>query len=394
MGRFFLTLAHALMVNRGANDAWRLQNLTALDALPDYDHQLYPYGHGQVAGAPVDAGGTPVYYDVPPSFEKARSDGERWRWALSRAGAVAPALRGEAQSQFAAFLLSQFGTQTLVGWGMQGSHDEDDAAASGPYALPTLKDDETIARLATGVKRFKLPDEFNPIKVYEAVASSEKSQLGEAAVTVLASIFENRRQYDRAVEYLKRSQREYGDPGGSPKAKQIDQILGAWGQFEMGKVEPAGRGATVDFKFRNGHRVHFEAHEVRFNQLLADVKQYLTSDPRTVDWSKTDIGNIGWRLVVQHERQYLGRTVAQWDLDLEPRPGHFDKRITVATPLQKAGVYLLTAQMQDGNQSRIIVWLEDTALVKKPLLGQTYYFVADSQTGQPVPRGGRAFWLA
>ena len=30
--------------------------------------------------------------------------------------------------------------------------------------------------------------------------------------------------------------------------------------------------------------------------------------------------------------------VAKWDLDLEPHPGHFDRRITVTTPLQAAGV--------------------------------------------------------
>ena len=385
-GGYFLTLAQALMVNRGANDAWRLQNLTALDALPEYGDQFSHYGHEQLAGAPVDADGAPIYYFVPPSFEQAKNDGERWRWALSRAGAVAPTLQGEARSQLAAFLLSQFGTQTLLGWVMErGSNDDGDAAASGPFALPTLKDGETIARLATGVKRFTLPDEFNPIKVYEAIADAGKSEHGAAALAVLAAIFENRRQYDRAVEYLKRSQREYGDPDGAVKAKQIDQILGAWGQFEMGKVEPGGRGATIDFKFRNGHRVHFEAHEVRFDQLLTDVKQYLASNPRTFDWSKLDISNIGWRLVVQNQRQYLGRSVAQWDLDLAPRPGHFDKRITVTTPLQKAGVYLLTAHMQDGNQSQIIIWVEDTVLVKKPLAGQTYYFVADSRTGQPIP---------
>ena len=32
---------------------------------------------------------------------------------------------------------------------------------SGTYALHTLGENETIARLATGIKRFKLPDEFN-----------------------------------------------------------------------------------------------------------------------------------------------------------------------------------------------------------------------------------------
>ena len=46
---------------------------------------------------------------------------------------------------------------------------------------------------------------------------------------------------------------------------------------------------------------------------------------------------------------------------------------------------LPTATMENGNTSRIIVWSDDTVIVKKPLTEQTYYFVADVRTGQPVP---------
>ena len=135
-------------------------------------------------------------------------------------------------------------------------------------------------------------------------------------------------------------------------------------------TQPAGRGATVDFRFRNGRRVHFEAHEVLFDKLLKDVKDYISSGPKQIDWQKIDISDIGSRLVGQNQQQYLGRSVAQWDLDLEPLPGHLDRRITVTTPLQKAGAYLLTARMEGGNTSRIVVWLDDTVIVKKPLVGQ------------------------
>ena len=55
-------------------------------------------------------------------------------------------------------------------------------SAVDPYALDTLTDDETIARLATGIKRFKLPDEFNPIKIYQAIADDPKTGHGEDAL--------------------------------------------------------------------------------------------------------------------------------------------------------------------------------------------------------------------
>ena len=46
----------------------------------------------------------------------------------------------------------------------------------------TLKDDETIARLATGIKRFTLPDEFNPIKIYQTIADDPETGHGEDAL--------------------------------------------------------------------------------------------------------------------------------------------------------------------------------------------------------------------
>jgi len=374
------------MGNRAEGDSWRLQSLTPLDVLADYDESPYhPWG-GQQSGAPVEPDGAPVYYRVPESVEKAKNDGERWRWALAQATEMSPGLLNTTRLVLADFLLSQFGTQTVSGSGFDGGFSESRPESSGVYALDTLHDDETIARLATGIKRFKLPDEFNPIKIYEAIANDRKSEQGEKGLSALTMIFENRRQLDRAAEYLKRSRDVYGDKNDGWKAKQLDQILGAWCQFEGFRTQPAGRGATVDFRFRNGRRAHLEAHEVLFTKLLKDVSDYLSSQPRQLDWQKLDIQDIGSRLVAMDQLQYLGRAVASWDLDLEPRPGHLDKRITVTTPLQKAGAFLLTARVDGGNTSRIVVWLDDTVIVKKPLAESAYYFIADARTGQPVPR--------
>ena len=84
------------------------------------------------------------------------------------------------------------------------------------------------------------------------------------------------------------------------------------------------------------------------------MKAYLKSRPQQLDWEKVDIGNIGCRLVEKDQKQYLGKQVAEWDLDLKPRPNHFDSGSPSATPLQKAGAYLLVAKMDGGNTSRIV----------------------------------------
>ncbi len=396
---YLLALANMVSYNRNGGESWRLQALSDLSVLPDYDPR-WAYGR-QTRGAPVGDDGKPIFYTVPKSFQSARSDGQRWRWCLAQAGEMDPQQLDTARIRFADFLWNQFGVETLAQWGWRfGRMDTDDTKEdeSGIYALHTLGEDETIARLATGVKRFKLPDEFNYIKIYQQLAQSRDRRsrpIAADALTRLAQIFENRRQYPKAADYWRRLLREFPDrPDNERKVWQdrLDQIVGNWGRFEPSQTQPAGRGATIEYRFRNGRQIEFTAHEINVPKLLDDVKAFLKSNPGEIDWRKISIGDIGYRLVTENLEQYVGRQVAQWRLTVEPREEHFDKRVTIATPLQTPGAYLLRAKMADGNESFSVVWVDDTAIVKKPLAGKTYYFVADAATGQPIARANVEFF--
>ena len=48
--------------------------------------------------------------------------------------------------------------------------------------------------------------------------------------------------------------------------------------------------------------------------------------------------------------------------------------------------------MAGGNTSYIVIWVSDTSIVKKPLDGKTYYFVADAVTGKPVAKANLEFF--
>jgi uncharacterized protein YfaS (alpha-2-macroglobulin family) len=390
VGDYLLSFAQMLLSSRGQEEAWRLQYLTDLGQLPDYEPG---WGYYQPSrGAPVDEAGNPVFHHVPKSFEDAKTDGQRWRWCLEQAAEMNPQRTDDVRLQFANFLWNQFGVQTMAEYGWffgRTQTDDTQKHESGTYALHTLGEDETIARLATGIKRFKLPDEFNFIKIYQEVAERQTSGERLAASSQLAQIFENRRQYPKAAEYWRKciaisGQQSYKD--------RLAQIVSNWGEFEPIMTQPAGKGATVEYRFRNGNRVEFTAREILVDKLLGDVKAYLKSRPGQLDWQKVDISNIGYRLVDQNQTQYLGQEVARWNLTLEPREKHFDKRTTISTPLQKAGAYLLTAKMADGNPSQIIVWLNDTVIAKKPLDGKSYYFVADAVTGKPIAKADVEFF--
>src|SRR5262249_18264308 len=118
-----------------------------------------------------------------------------------------PATRPTEQLDRAALLESQFGVQTMAGFPIPLWRDDADKKNAQPdtWALDTLTDNETIARLATGVKRFPLPDDQNFIKLYHAVLEDPSTKgatdAARTAINRLAHIFEDRRQYDRAAEY-------------------------------------------------------------------------------------------------------------------------------------------------------------------------------------------------
>ncbi len=380
---------------------WRLQLLTDLDQLPDYE-EGWGYG-GQPQGAPVDADGNPIFYALPKSWDAAKNDGERWRWVLATMVDWDPSLRNEERMIRAAFLESQFGVQTLAQFGvpiplsrMAGGDSEKQDAKTSIWAVETLGEDETIARLATGIKRFKLPDDQNYLKLYEQVADAGNKQSANdtelSALRNLAQLFENRRQYSRAAEFWKTAvERSSGDVRDDFR-RRLDQVVGNWGQFESVMSQPAGRGATVDFRYRNAKHVDFVANEINVGQLLADVKAYLKAKPKQLDWEQMNIADIGYRLVQENGKKYVGAEVANWKLDLEPDAKHFDKRITVTTPLQKAGAYLVTAKLADGNTPKIILWLSDTAIVRKPMPDKSFYFIADAVTGAPIAKANVEFF--
>ncbi len=253
---------------------------------------------------------------------------------------------------------------------------------SSPYEVHTLTDNETLARLANGVRRFELPGEFNYIRLFNQIARNPDQGYADDAWRTLAQIYENRRLYDRAVEYWEKYK-----PYNSPVSRQhIDQITKNWGIFEPIGTQPSGSKPTVEYRFRNGSLINFKAYRIRVDRLLEDVKSYIRSNPWRLDWKRVRINDIGWRLVNENQTKYIGRKVADWDLKLKPDAKHWDRRVTVnlPQPLDQAGAYLLVGKIHNGNTARIIIWVSDTALIKKPLNKGVLYYAADAVNGKPL----------
>src|SRR5262249_25136147 len=127
--------------------------------------------------------------------------------------------------------------------------------------------------------------------------------------------------------------------------------------------------------------------EIKVSALLDDVKKYLKNAGNNwVQWDMINISDLGYRLVVKGQNQYLGARVAGWDVKLKPQKDHVDDIITVKTPIEKPGAYLLTAKEEYGNMSRILVGQPDRAIVKKQLEGKASFYAAAAIPGKPIPK--------
>lgn len=384
-----------------SREGWELQALTDLTKLPDYEENQYGprrwrgYEPDSDRGAPVDEKGEPVFHKTPESWAAAKSDGERFRWLLAQQAKQGEKHALAADMTFARWLRGQFDVDTIAQY-WRAPEDDDDARKDGILTLHTLKENETTARLASGVKRFTLPDEFNFIAIMERVFKSTDAGMAADAADEFASIFLNRRQYERAAGIFRDALERLGksQPKETRAAWQasLDQIVKNWARFDGSSTQVPGTGAKIGFVFRNGTHVSLKARKVKFTELLADVKAYLKSNPESLDWQKANIGNIGYQIAEKNMAKYLGEEVAKWELDLEPRKAHWDRRIDITTPLQTAGAYFVEAALKDGNKVGCIVWITDTAIVSKQGTNEQQYFVVDAKTGAPVAKANMEFF--
>ncbi|MCL2005363.1 MAG: MG2 domain-containing protein [Planctomycetaceae bacterium] len=386
---FFQSLAEGLMMQSQRGGGWRLQILTDLNFLPDYHNDIMGGWSGS-SGAPVDAEGNPVLYHLPESWETAQNDGERWRWALEQTAKADPKQQNEVWRQQAEFYQSQFGEQTLQAFPFFGRTGQEPETTASILNLETLTDEEMIAKLATGIKRFTLPDEFNHIKLYQKIGD-------ELALTQLAEIAKNRRQYVKAAAYFREIIEKTEEQWRREHSQRsLNQIIGNWGRFENAGSEIAGLRADLRYVFRNGKNVKLSVQEINVEQLVADIKEYIKSRPNQLDWERIQIDQIGQQLFYGNEerreasRKYLGDVIKSWEIALEPADRHFDRSTTIRFEHETAGAFLIRATMlhddgSDGNVESAVIWLHDTAIVRKNIDRASFYFVADAETGLPIP---------
>ncbi len=400
VGAFYSNFSSVLLTQRHHSLAWMLQSKTDLDKDLNYADIDGNINTNATRFAPVDLENNPILYTKPKSWEDAASDGERLRWVIEQWSKSNPQ---EAKITWAYFLNEQFGVQTLAndGWFLrfQSSLNDDTKkdSQSANFAVHTLDDSETIARLASGVMRFKLADEFNPIAIFKSLNESHPSDL--RAYTQLFTIFTNRRQYAKAAELCRARIQRF--PNEQNLKESLDSIVQPRCRFDPVDTQPAGTSASIGMVYRNAKQAKFTAHRVDLEKLLTDIKQFYRSSrpdgkpsfggrknqyPPDIRFPQDLFNKIKLDAYIQSQQ-------AEWTLELQPLDNHWERRISVATPLQQAGLYVITTKLADSEFSaRTLVWIQDTAIVRKQLDNKVLYHVADARTGNPLANANVEFF--
>ncbi|HQL09060.1 MAG TPA: MG2 domain-containing protein, partial [Lentisphaeria bacterium] len=254
---------------------------------------------------------------------------------------------------------------------------------SGISALQVLRDDESMARLANGVRRIALPDEFNYISMYTALAEGDSPE-AESALWRLVEVYENRRQYDKALRWLQRGVELWG--GNEEFTKRMAAITGNWCEFRPGKAQLAGRRAEVELCFRNARAVTLSVQRLDLPALVRESQQYIERkrDDRNLNWQRTNLQALPELVLADGGEKYLLGKPESWEQPLQPKERHLDTVTTIALPVQDAGAYWVTATMPNGNVARQMLLLDDIKLVRKATDNSMSWQLLNATSGQPI----------
>lgn len=358
-------------------EIWKMQVLTPLDKLPEWTDEG---PSGGTEGAPWN-GDAPVLFSIPASWEAARSDGERWRFALAESARLSPANAPQHEFERGQILESQFGSQTLESFGWFNNGDPE--SEKGQLALDTLADDECLAKTSDGVRRFKLPADQHFIAIYRSLLADKG--VGGDAGDALVQTYIGRRQLDRAETALREVISKHGDGGeGKPREKLLAQITGSWGRFGPARTVAAGTHPVLPLVFRNTTSVKLTAAPINMERVLRDTKAYLESNPKELDWERLQPGQIGSRLIEGKPGEYVGEVASAWESALKPLEKHRETHVDIEMPLDKAGAWWVTATLANGNTIHTIAWVVDSVVVQHALPGAEQWMLADAASGAPV----------
>jgi len=203
----FETLA-SVISNNLSYESQNLDQLTDLNRLPD------PVVIDEAwelieppAPIQLDEKGQPVGFRIPDSWQAARSDRERWHWALEQAAQADPERRSRLELEWIDHLDSMIGISASLPERAEdvnrGPHKTNDESASicGKADIRALPDSDTVVQTAGGLKRVTLDDQHNAFVLLQRIVDRNDDYRVDA-MSGLLQLRINRHQLKKAAEQL------------------------------------------------------------------------------------------------------------------------------------------------------------------------------------------------
>lgn len=344
-------------------------------------------------------------FNLPDTWQNARSDGERWRFVLHQLSQISDSEHQQADYEWANFLWQHFGVHTLarhfpIGQGKTYERFQQDLQTLGDNQLYILKDNTPI--------KIELTPDTQFIRLLKSICHSTKATLAShKAALLLATLYENRQQFENSSTYLKHALATYDEKyylqpynaqpyypqQGHPQKhddnqkkiieNKIAQIHRPWGQFihsESGQIE---------LDYRNAEAVTFTLYALDTEGYLNELQNNIEhGDNKTYPSFK----DIGLEAIQANEKRFIKQQLSTWTSQLAPPEGHLNAVIQVDMPEYLIGAHLLKAEMQNGNSTYLILWQSQRILLKKQQVDSTLYYLGDSRSGKGQSKTRLYFW--
>ena len=397
---------------------FKYELLTDLTTLPEVEPISYsapPFGQG----VPVDENGDPIFYHAPKSFEEAANDGERIQALYNELCEVVPSQRAAVLKTRAYDARAFYGVTTLASYNVWRNLDDEQKRAAALASLEELADNETVARLANGVRSFTLPEDYAYIDLFrEARDEIEKTgNFDDSIYLALAQEFEMRGQLERAADVLRdeidtlkrRAERLKLDSYAPEIMKRaqayLSQIVDPRAAFDDSS-QVLGEKAKLVLRSRNSKSVKVVVRRLDvdaiFDRLLTEesdkwldysVDGLLDEFIHALSLGKPQ-NDREKRLIadVDPPKKFIGKEVASLNVAVENAPGHKDTLTEFEIPNLAPGAYLVEALSKNGKEETkdsAVIWTRSATMARRLQKVEdgsdsaTLYFM-DTVNGKPL----------
>ncbi len=379
---FFFTLANMYIKDIYPETAIRLLIKSDIDKIPPYSEKLI-YTDLRGNGAPVNKDNTPYFFSLPGNERSATNDGELFRYYLHISNQYSTDKARESLT-LAKFAQKIYGIETLSNYYYNVSSEK-------PYILKLseLTDNQTIAKLESGIQAFTLPAPYNYLEKF--IAQSKKRPV-PALLILIAREYENRRQYSNAAKYWSKI---IESPNAALHQKNeasnhLQQITDSFITFESTPTQSVIN-PELWVRFRNTDKVTITVWSVNTKRLINFITTTLKSNASSKNSTQYILQDLGWKLTDNKLKEYLGSIKYKKTIDLtnyQSAITHGESRAKINLPAKfTGGAYFIEATLPNSYQANILLWLSDITITSKALTsGERLFFTSNSDTGKSLAK--------